>query len=63
MKEQADAERTKTEWTDQEREHTSHTQHPMSAQSEASTNATFDDVLLLDRSLYYWAPAIQTHVE
>ena len=48
MEEQANTERT-----DQEREHASHTQNAMPAQGEASTSATFDDVSLLDRSMYY----------
>ena len=26
-------------------------------------NATFDDISLLDRSMYYWAHAVQTFVE
>ena len=53
MKEQTDAERTETEWTDQEMEHASHTLYAIPVQNKASTSATFDDVLLLNRSMYY----------
>ena len=53
MEEQADAERTETEWTDQEMEHASHTLHAIPVRNEASISATFDDVLLLNRSMYY----------
>ena len=35
----------------------------MPTRGEASTNATFDDVSLLDRSMYYWASMIRTPVE
>ena len=63
MEEQADTERTKIERTDQEMKHAFHTQHAMSARGEASTSATFGDVSLLDRLMYYWAHAVQTPVE
>ena len=43
--------------------HASQTQHTMPIQSEASMNATFDDISLLDRSMYYWAHTVQTFVE
>ena len=63
MEEQADTEKTETERTDYKREHASHTQHIMPAWGKASTSATFDDVLLLDRSMYFWAHAVQTFVK
>ena len=68
MEEQVDTERTKTERTetkrtDQEREYASYTQYTMHVRSEASMNATFDEISLLDRSMYYWAHAVQTFVE
>ena len=43
--------------------HTSHTQHAMPARGKASMNATFGDVSLLDRSMYYWVPTVQTPIE
>ena len=63
MEEQADTEKTETKRTDHKREHASHIQQAMPARSEASISITFGDVLLLDRSVYYWAPAIQTPVQ
>ena len=63
MEEHFDTERTKTERTDKETNHASHTQHAMPARGEASTSATFDDVSLLDRLMYYWAPTVQTPIE
>ena len=59
MEEQADTKKTRTEMTDQEIKHASHTQYTMSARGEASMNATFGDVSLLDRSMYYWASTVQ----
>ena len=53
MEEKADTERNETERTDQEMKHASHTQHAMPARGEDSMSATFDDVSLLDRSMYY----------
>ena len=35
----------------------------MPARGEPSTNATFGDVSVLDRSMYYWASVIQTLIE
>ena len=58
IEELADTEKTEIEKTDQKREHASHTQHAISAQGEASMSATFDDVSLLNRSMYYWVPAV-----
>ena len=52
-----------TERTDQETKHASHIQHAMPGQGEASTSATFDDVSLLDRSMYYCVPSVQTPIE
>ena len=49
--------------TDQETKHASHTQYTMPTRGEASTNATFGDVSVLDRSMYYWASAIWTPIE
>ena len=63
MEEQDDTERTKTKRTDQQREHVSHTQHTMPARGEASMSATFGDVSLLDRSMYYLAPIVYAPVE
>ena len=63
MEEQADTKKTRTEMTDQETKHASHTQYTMPARGEASTNATFGGVSVLDRSMYYWASAIRTPIE
>ena len=63
MEEQTDTRRTETEKTDHKREHAFHTQHAMPTRGEASTSATFNDVLLLDRSMYYWASMIRTLIE
>ena len=57
-KEHADTERT-----DQETKHAFHNQHALHGQGEASTSATFDDVSLLDRSMYYCVPSIQAPAE
>ena len=63
MEEQADTEKTETERTDHKREHAFHTQHAMHIRSEASTSATFNDISLLDRLMYYWASVIRTPIE
>ena len=63
MEEQTDTRRTETEITDQETKHASHTQHTMPARGKVSMSITFDDVSLLDRLMYYWAPKVQTPVE
>ena len=56
MEEQADTERTETE-------RVSHTQHAETIHGESSTSTTLGDISLLDRSMYYWASAIQTPIE
>ena len=56
MEEQADTERTKTA-------RASHTQHVETMQGESLAGTTLGDISLLDRSMYYWAPAIQTPIE
>ena len=56
MEEQADTERTETE-------RVSHTQHAETVRGESSSGTTLGDISLLDRSMYYWAPAVQTPVE
>ena len=63
MDEQADTKRTETEMIDQETKHASHTQYTMPTRGEASTNATFGDVSLLDRSMYYWVSVVQIPIE
>ena len=56
MEEQADTERTKTA-------RASHTQHTETVRGESSASTTLGDISLLDRSMYYWAPAVQTLIE
>ena len=56
MEEQADTERTETA-------RASHTQHAETVRGESSSGTTLGDISLLDRSMYYWAPAVQTPVE
>ena len=56
MEEQADTERTETE-------RASHTQHTETVHGETSSGTTLGDISLLDRSMYYWAPAVQAPVE
>ena len=56
MEEQADTERTETE-------RASHTQHAEMVHGESSSGTTLGDISLLDRSMYYWAPAVQAPVE
>ena len=56
MEEQADAERTETE-------RASHTQHAETVCGESSSGTTLGDISLLDRSMYYWAPTVQTPIE
>ena len=41
----------------------SHSQHAKTVRGESSTGTTLGDISLLDRSMYYWAPAIQTPIE
>ena len=56
MEEQVDAERTETE-------RTSHSQYAETVQGESSAGTTLGDISLLDRSMYYWALAVQTPTE
>ena len=56
MEEQANTERTETE-------RASHTQHTETVRVESLTGTTLGDILLLDHSMYYWAPAVQTPIE
>ena len=56
MEEQADTERTETA-------RASHTQHAETMRGESSAGTTLGDISLLDRSRYYWAPAVQTHIK
>ena len=49
--------------TDHETEQGSYAQHTKTVRGEASTSATLGDISLLDRSMYYWAPAVQTPIE
>ena len=53
MEEQADTERTETE-------RASHFQYTKTVRGESSRGTTLGDISLLDRSLYYWAPAVPT---
>ena len=53
MEEHADTERT-------EIERTSHFQHIETIRGESSRGTTLGDISLLDRSMYYWAPAVPT---
>ena len=56
MEEQVDAERAETE-------RTGHSQHAETVRGESSAGTTLGDISLLDRSMYYWAPAVQTPIE
>ena len=56
MEEQVDAERTETG-------RASHNQCTETAHGESSSSTTLGDISLLDRSMYYWAPAVQAPVE
>ena len=56
MEEQADTERTETE-------RANHSQHAETIRGESLTGTTLGDISLLDRSMYYWAPAVQTPIE
>ena len=56
MEEQADTEKTETE-------RASHTQHAETVYRESSTSTTLGDISLLDRSMYYWSPIVQTPIE
>ena len=56
MEEQVDVERTETGGA-------SHTQRTETVHGESSSGTTLGDISLLDRSMYYWAPAVQAPVE
>ena len=56
MEEQVDAERTDIE-------RASHSQHAETVRGESLASTTLGDISLLDRSMYYWAPAVQTLIE
>ena len=56
MEEQADTERTETA-------RASHSQHAKTVRGESSAGTTLGDISLLDRSMYYWTPAVQTSIE
>ena len=56
MEEQVDAERTETG-------RVTHTQHAETARGESSSRTTLGEISLLDRSMNYWAPAVQAPVE
>ena len=56
MEEQADTYRTETA-------RASHSQHAKTVRGESSAGTTLGDISLLDRSMYYWAPAVQTPIE
>ena len=56
MKEQVNAERIETE-------RASHSQHAETVRGESLAGTTLGDISLLDRSMYYWAPAVQTPIE
>ena len=56
MEKQVDTERTETE-------RASHIQHAETVRGESSTGTTLGDISLLDHSMYYWAPVVQTPIE
>ena len=56
MEEQVDTKRTETE-------RASHSQHTETMRGESLGGTTFGDISLLDRSMYYWAPTVQTPIE
>ena len=56
MEEQADTETTETA-------RANHTQHVETVRGEPLAGTTLGDISLLDRSMYYWAPAVQTPIE
>ena len=51
MEEQVDVERTETGGA-------SHTQRTETVHGESSSGTTLGDISLLDRSMYYWGPAV-----
>lgn len=56
MEEQDNTERTNPR-------HESHTPHTETVRGESSSGTTLGDISLLDRSMYFWASAVQTPVE
>ena len=56
MEKQAYIERTETATA-------SHTQHAETVRGESSAGTTLGNISLLDRFMYYWAPAVQTPIE
>ena len=56
MEEQVDADGTETV-------RASHTLHIETVHGESSSSTTLGDISLLDRSMYYWAPAVQASIE
>ena len=56
MEEPIDTERTETE-------RAIHTQHAETVCGESLSGTTLGDISLLDRSMYYWAPAVQALIE
>ena len=56
MEEQADTDRTETT-------RASHSQHAETVRGESLGITTLDEISLLDQSMYYWAPAVQTPIE
>ena len=56
MEEQADTDGTETV-------RASHSQDTETVRGESLAGTTLGDISLLDRSMYYWAPAVQTPIE
>ena len=56
VEEQVDTERTETK-------RASHTQYSETVRGESSAGTTLGDISFLDRSMYYWAHAVQAPVE
>ena len=56
VEEQADTEMTETA-------RASHSQYTETMRGESSAGTTLGDISLLDRSMYYWALAVQTPIE
>ena len=56
MEEQADTDRTETA-------RASHSQYAETVREDSSANTTLGDISLLDRSMYYWAPAFQAPIK
>ena len=56
MEEHIDTERAETD-------RASPSQHTETVRGESSSGITLGDISLLDRSMYYWAPVVQTPIE